>query len=101
MSWSIRRVERRVSSDRRHGFQRRSADRDSPLMLMPAVHLTKREREIRELIALGLGNKEIAGRLAISDHTAKFHVSQILAKLNAVSRAEAVSIAMRRGLVPL
>jgi DNA-binding NarL/FixJ family response regulator len=63
--------------------------------------LTPREREVLHLLAAGLGNKEIANRLAISDHTAKFHVSQILAKLNAVSRAEAVSIAMRRGLVPL
>src|SRR5262249_20583319 len=54
--------------------------------------LTPREREVLHLLAAGLGNKEIAGRLAISDHTAKFHVSQILAKLNAVSRAEAVSI---------
>ena len=63
--------------------------------------LTPREREVLHLLAAGLGNKEIAGRLSISDHTAKFHVSQILAKLNAVSRAEAVSIAMRRGLVPL
>jgi DNA-binding NarL/FixJ family response regulator len=63
--------------------------------------LTPREREVLHLLAAGLGNKEIAGRLAISDHTAKFHVSQILAKLNAVSRAEAVSIAMRRGIVPL
>jgi DNA-binding NarL/FixJ family response regulator len=63
--------------------------------------LTPREREVLHLLAAGLGNKEIAGRLSISDHTAKFHVSQILAKLSAVSRAEAVSIAMRRGLVPL
>jgi DNA-binding NarL/FixJ family response regulator len=63
--------------------------------------LTPREHEVLQLLAAGLGNKEIAGRLAVSDHTAKFHVSQILAKLNAVSRAEAVSIAMRRGLVPL
>jgi DNA-binding NarL/FixJ family response regulator len=63
--------------------------------------LTPREREVLHLLAAGLGNKEIANRLAISDHTAKFHVSQILAKLNAASRAEAVSIAMRRGLVPL
>lgn len=63
--------------------------------------LTPREREVLHLLAAGLGNKEIAGRLSISDHTAKFHVSQILAKLKAVSRAEAVSIAMRRGLVPL
>ncbi|HVY82389.1 MAG TPA: response regulator transcription factor [Steroidobacteraceae bacterium] len=63
--------------------------------------LTPREHEVLQMLAAGLGNKEIAGRLHISDHTAKFHVSQILAKLNAASRAEAVSIAMRRGLVPL
>jgi two-component system, NarL family, response regulator YdfI len=63
--------------------------------------LTPREREVLHMLAAGLGNKEIANRLRISDHTAKFHVSQILAKLSAASRAEAVSIAMRRGLVPL
>jgi DNA-binding NarL/FixJ family response regulator len=63
--------------------------------------LTPREREVLHMLAAGLGNKEIAARLHISDHTAKFHVSQILAKLSAGSRAEAVSIAMRRGLVPL
>lgn len=63
--------------------------------------LTPREREVLHMLAAGLGNKEIAARLGISDHTAKFHVSQILSKLDAVSRAEAVSIAMRRGLVPL
>ncbi len=42
--------------------------------------LTPREREVLHLLAAGLGNKEIAGRLSISDHTAKFHVSQILAQ---------------------
>ena len=63
--------------------------------------LTPREREVLQMLAAGLGNKEIAARLEISDHTAKFHVSQILAKLNAGSRAEAVSIGMRRGLVPV
>jgi DNA-binding NarL/FixJ family response regulator len=63
--------------------------------------LTPREREVLHMLAAGLGNKEIAARLAISDHTAKFHVSQILAKLNAGSRTEAVSLAMRRGMVPL
>ncbi len=63
--------------------------------------LTQREREVLQMLAAGLGNKEIASRLHISDHTAKFHVSQILAKLGAASRTEAVSIGMRRGLVPL
>jgi DNA-binding NarL/FixJ family response regulator len=77
-------------------------DHAGPLSARPADDpLTPREREVLHMLAAGLGNKEIATRLRISDHTAKFHVSQILAKLDAVSRAEAVSIAMRRGLVPL
>lgn len=63
--------------------------------------LTPREREVLQMLAAGLGNKEIGARLHISDHTAKFHVSQILGKLGAASRAEAVSIGMRRGIVPL
>jgi DNA-binding NarL/FixJ family response regulator len=53
------------------------------------------------MMADGLANKEIATQLAISDHTAKFHVAQILAKLGASTRAEAVSIGIRRGLVPI
>lgn len=63
--------------------------------------LTPRELEVLRMLADGLGNKEIAGQLGISDHTAKFHVAQILAKLGAASRAEAVAIGMRRGLVPI
>jgi DNA-binding NarL/FixJ family response regulator len=63
--------------------------------------LTPRELEVLNALAAGLGNKAIAVQLRISEHTAKFHVSQILAKLDAGSRAEAVSIAMRRGLLPL
>ncbi|HEY4137904.1 MAG TPA: response regulator transcription factor, partial [Casimicrobiaceae bacterium] len=51
--------------------------------------LTKREREVLQMLAAGLGNKEIAARLNISDHTAKFHVGSILGKLGAASRAEA------------
>jgi DNA-binding NarL/FixJ family response regulator len=63
--------------------------------------LTPREIEVLHALAAGLGNKAIARELHVSEHTAKFHVSQILAKLSAGSRAEAVSIAMRRGLLPL
>ncbi len=77
-------------------------DRAGPFESTPCDDpLTPREREVLHMLAAGLGNKEIGARLGISEHTAKFHVSQILAKLNAGSRAEAVSIAMRRGLVPL
>jgi DNA-binding NarL/FixJ family response regulator len=63
--------------------------------------LTPREREVLRLLASGMGNKEIAAKLKISEHTAKFHVASILGKLGAVSRAEAVSIGMRNGLILL
>ena len=63
--------------------------------------LTPREFEVLRMLADGLGNKEIANRLGISEHTSKFHVAQILAKLGAGSRTEAVAIGMRRGLVPV
>ena len=63
--------------------------------------LTPRELQVLRMLGDGLGNKEIAGQLGVSDHTAKFHVSQILAKLGAGSRTEAVAIGMRRGLVPI
>jgi DNA-binding NarL/FixJ family response regulator len=66
-----------------------------------AEHLTARETMVLRLMALGLGNKEIASRLDISEHTAKFHVSSILAKLGAASRTEAVTIGMTRGLVAI
>jgi DNA-binding NarL/FixJ family response regulator len=66
-----------------------------------AEHLTARETVVLRLMALGLGNKEIASRLNISEHTAKFHVSSILAKLGAASRTEAVTIGMTRGLVAI
>ena len=63
--------------------------------------LTARESEVLRLVGLGLGNKEIAARLAISEHTAKFHISSILGKLHAASRTEAVSVGIRRGLIPI
>jgi two-component system, NarL family, response regulator YdfI len=66
-----------------------------------AEPLTRREREVLQMLAVGLGNKEIATRLNISDHTVKFHVASILGKLGAASRTEAVTLAIRRGLVLL
>ena len=63
--------------------------------------LTPREREVLALLAEGLGNKAIAAQLGVSDHTAKFHVNAILAKLGAGTRAEAIVLAVRRGLVAL
>ncbi|HZT08564.1 MAG TPA: response regulator transcription factor [Chloroflexota bacterium] len=63
--------------------------------------LTRRELEVVALIAQGLPNKAIAQRLGISEHTVKFHVGSILAKLGAASRSEAVALAYRRGLIAL
>lgn len=65
----------------------------------PGETLTVRETEVLQLVAQGLPNKIIATRLGISLHTAKFHVAQILGKLDATSRTEAVTIGARRGYV--
>ncbi|MBL0698453.1 response regulator transcription factor [Comamonas sp. JC664] len=63
--------------------------------------LTPREREVLGLLAEGLSNKAIADRLAISEHTAKFHVNAVLAKLGVQRRTEAVVRAAKLGLVTL
>jgi len=63
--------------------------------------LTPREQEVLALLAEGLSNKEIAGRLDISDHTAKFHVNSILQKMGAQKRVEAVVRAARLGIIDL
>jgi NarL family two-component system response regulator YdfI len=61
--------------------------------------LTPREIEVLRMMAEGAANKAIAFKLHISEHTAKFHVASILNKLNASTRAEAVAIGIRRGLI--
>jgi two-component system, NarL family, response regulator YdfI len=71
----------------------RAEDRETPL--------TPRELEVLRMIADGLGNKQIAARLAISEHTVKFHVGSVFAKTRASTRAEAVMIGARRGLIVL
>ena len=60
---------------------------------------TARQLEILQLIADGLGNGEIARRLFITEETCKSHVRALLARLQARSRAEAVAIGFRRGLL--
>ncbi len=61
--------------------------------------LTPCEIEVLQMLAEGLGNKEIAWRLGISEHTVKFHVNSIFTKLDASSRTEAVTIGIRQGLI--
>jgi DNA-binding NarL/FixJ family response regulator len=63
--------------------------------------LTRREVEVLGMLAEGLANKNIAARLGISEHTVKTHVASILTKLDAFSRAEAVAIGARLGLILL
>jgi DNA-binding CsgD family transcriptional regulator len=63
--------------------------------------LTPRELEVLALMAEGASNKTIAQRLGISVHTAKFHVGQVLDKLDATGRTDAVAHAARRGVIQL
>ena len=65
----------------------------------PGFDLTEREREVLVLMVKGLNNPEIAERLVVSRSTVKFHVSNILSKLGATSRTEAVSLALQHDLV--
>ena len=75
----------------------------APSSGVPAIveSLTAREIQVLELLAEGLSNKAIAGRLGISDQTVKFHVASISGKLGAVNRTDAVRKAVRRGLIAL
>jgi len=63
--------------------------------------LTARELEVLRLVARGLSNKEIAADLRITTHTVKYHLAAVLEKLGVRSRTEAVSLGVRKGLVPL
>jgi DNA-binding NarL/FixJ family response regulator len=77
--------------------------------LLPRLHrsgrighsdLTEREREVLGLLAEGLSNAAIAGQLTVSVHTVRNHVANLSAKLGAHSKLEALSIAVRDGLLP-
>jgi NarL family two-component system response regulator LiaR len=65
----------------------------------PGLDLTERERAVLALMVEGLNNTQIAGRLTVSPSTVKSHVSNILSKLGVSSRTEAVTLALRHGLV--
>jgi len=78
-----------------------SASRAARSPTAPTQPLTRREVEVLGMLAEGLANKNIAARLGISEHTVKTHVASILTKLDAFSRAEAVAIGARQGLILL
>lgn len=70
-------------------------------LMSPRESLTAREQEVLGLMGRGLANREIAAQLIVSERTVKFHVSAILAKLGAVNRTEAVSLALKQGLIKI
>jgi DNA-binding NarL/FixJ family response regulator len=87
-----------LAADFVSGSRARSAPRSAG---SPTQPLTPREVEVLGMLAEGLANKNIAARLGISEHTVKTHVASILTKLDAFSRAEAVAIGARQGLILL
>jgi DNA-binding NarL/FixJ family response regulator len=65
----------------------------------PARNLTEREIELLRLVADGMSNKAIARALSVSENTVKYHMRNILQKLGAQNRTEAVTLAIRAGLL--
>src|SRR5437588_9550230 len=76
---------------------------DQPLEVEDELseEITSRETDVLKMLAEGLVNKDIATRLGISEHTVNFHISSILDKLGASTRTEAVTLGIRRGLIPI
>ena len=66
----------------------------------PGLDLTERELEVLTLMVEGLNNTQIAGKLTVSPSTVKSHVSNILSKFGVASRTEAVTLALRKHIVP-
>ena len=77
----------------------REAPDDDPRSELTSRELTSRELDVLRLVAVGMPNKQIAAELAISERTARTHVSRILRKLGLSSRTQAALWAVREGLV--
>ncbi len=89
---------REVDALIRRGRLTESSPADGPGAV--STPLTAREQDVLRLLALGRSNRQIGEELFISGKTASVHVSNILAKLGAASRGEAVAVAYREGLIP-
>ena len=89
-------LESSVASKLMRHMNKRSSKRAQPV-----THFSKREKQVLELLAVGRTNRDIATKLFISESTVKFHVHAILSKLDAGNRTEAVSIAVRQGIIDL
>jgi DNA-binding NarL/FixJ family response regulator len=89
-------IESAVAAKLMHHMNKRSARAKQP-----AVTFSKREKQVLELLAGGKTNREIGETLFISESTVKFHVHAILSKLDASNRTEAVSMAVKRGVISL
>jgi DNA-binding NarL/FixJ family response regulator len=94
-------LDARVGLDLASQARARSWQADSSGKEVTGAELTARELEVLSMLSEGVGNREIASRLGVSDHTIKFHISSILDKLGASNRTEAVTIALRMGLILL
>lgn len=74
-------------------------ERRGPRDVSPALGLTRRERQVLQLVADGLANRQIGQALYVSEDTVKTHIRHVLAKLQATSRANAVAIGIRSRLI--
>ena len=81
--------------------QRLAARRESeiPTPAGATLELTRRERQVLQLVADGLANREVGRALYVTEDTVKTHIRNILAKVGATSRANAVAIGIRAGLI--
>jgi two-component system response regulator DegU len=74
-------------------------ERQIPTPLGVTLDLTRRERQVLQLVADGLANREVGQVLYVTEDTVKSHIRHILVKLGATSRANAVAIGIRAGLI--
>lgn len=91
----------RLHARRSPGSGRAIAPVAAPAIDQPVEGLTPREHEVLTLLADGLHNREIAGRLGVSEHTVKFHLGAIFGKLGASTRTEAVQKGLRLGVIEI